>query len=360
MFSIVEGGYVMSEKTEKATAYKLKKAKKQGKVSKSMELNTCVSMLVLLTISVALLPSFLIQLKALLTHLLYLNARLPFSVESMGQMQQFLLEKLAFWWLPFALAGIVSIALSTIAQTGFVWSGKPLAPDFKRFDLSKGFKRFFSSKILFDACKNSLKLGFVTLLLSLSIRHELPTFLSFMNTEPNNIQSLLMGLLFKIILQLLTLLFLLAIIDKLYTRWKFSKDNRMSKQELKDEYRQREGDPKIKAKIKQLQQQQRKKNASLEQVKTADVVITNPTHLAIVLKYDRGLMPAPKVVCKVQGELVNHVKLLATRHQIPIIENKLFARALFATVDLNQWISREHFPIAAMIFREIYRQKIIK
>ena len=89
------------------------------------------------------------------------------------------------------------------------------------------------------------------------------------------------------------------------------------------------------------------------------MVITNPTHLAVVLKYDRGLMPAPKVVCKAQGELVKHVKLLAARHQIPIIENKAFARTLFASVELNQWINREHFPIAAMIFREIYRHKVI-
>ena len=134
----------------------------------------------------------------------------------------------------------------------------------------------------------------------------------------------------------------------------------MSKQELKDEYRQREGDPKIKSKIKQLQHQLRQKTASLEQIKTADVVITNPTHLAIVLKYDRGLMPAPKVVCKVQGELVKQVKLLAARHQVPIIENKPLARVLFATSDVNQWVHREHFPMVASIFRDIYRQKATK
>ena len=262
-------------------------------------------------------------------------------------------------WLPFALAGMVSIVLSTIAQTGFVWSGKPLVPDMKRLDVSKGFKRLFSSKVLFDAGKNSLKLGLVFLLLGISIRHELSTLLRFMGTAPSHYPFLLMGLLPKFILQLLTLLFAMAIIDKLYTQWKFAKDNRMSKQELKDEYRQPEGDPKIKSKIKQLQQQQRQKTASLKNVKTADVVITNPTHLAVVLKYDRGLMPAPKVVCKAQGELVKHVKLLAARHQIPIIENKAFARTLFASVELNQWINREHFPIAAMIFREIYRHKVI-
>lgn len=347
----------MSEKTEKATPYKLQKAKEQGQVSKSAELNTCVFLLVLLVIASALWPSSLVQIKALVTHLLVLTARVPFSVDSMGRLHQFLLSKITLLWLPFALAGILSIILSTVAQTGFVWSGKPLAPDFKRLDIVKGFKRLFSSKALFETGKNSLKLTLVFLLLTVSMRHELSTLLSFMITAPTHYIPLLMKLLFKILLQLLSLLFAMALIDKLYTRWKFAKDNRMSKQELKDEYRQREGDPKIKAKIKQLQQQLRQKTASLEHVKTADVVITNPTHLAIALKYDRGLMPAPKVVCKVQGELVKQVKLLAARHQIPIIENKLFARALFATTELNQWIHREHFPIAALIFREIYRQR---
>ena len=166
-----------------------------------------------------------------------------------------------------------------------------------------------------------------------------------------------MALIGKLLLQLLLLLFAMAIIDKLYTRWKFSKDNRMSKHEIKEEYRHREGDPKIKSKIRQLQQKLRQKTASLERVKTADVVITNPTHLAIVLAYDSNLMPAPKVVCKAQGDLVKHVKRLAVRHNIPIIENKPFARALFDSVELNQWIQREHFPIAAAILRDVYRLK---
>ena len=109
--------------------------------------------------------------------------------------------------------------------------------------------------------------------------------------------------------------------------------------------------------MKQLQHQLRQKTASLEHVKTADVVITNPTHLAVVLKYDRGLMPAPKVVCKAQGELVKQVKLLAARHHVPIIENKPLARLLFATSDLNQWVNREHFPMVASIFRDIYRKR---
>ena len=347
----------MSEKTEKATPWKLQKAKELGQVSKSMELNTCVFMLVLFGVATALAPTTLFQIKQLITHLFYLTAHMPFSVDTMTQLQHVLLLKLTDLWLPFALAGVLSIILSTLAQTGFVWSAKPLTPDFKRLDWVKGLKRLFSLKLLFDTGKNSLKLTLVFILLYFSVKHDLPRFSGFIKTNPANLPSLMVPLLSKIMLQLLVLLFALAILDALYTRWKFGKDNRMSKQDLKEEYRQREGDPKIKSKIKQLQYQLRQKTASLEKVKTADVVITNPTHFAVVLKYDRGLMPAPKVVCKAQGELVKQVKRLAKRHHVPIIENKPLARLLFAASDLNQWVNREHFPMVAAVFRDIYRKK---
>lgn len=346
----------MSERNEKATPYKLQKAKEQGQVSKSTELNTCIFLLIALVVANALWPTSLLHLKKLFIHIFYLNAHTIFSVESMSELQQYLNAKLTFLWLPIALAGMLAIILSTIAQTGFVWSTKPITPDFKRLSIASGFKRLFSTKLLFDAVKNSARLGLVFALLSVSLRHELPVLLGFMKASPIHYTPMLIKLMSKMTLQLLTLLFALAIIDKLYTRWKFGKDNRMSKQELKDEYRQREGDPKVKAKIRQLQQQLRRKTASLEHVKTADVVVTNPTHLAVVLKYDRGLMPAPKVVCKAQGELVKHVKKLAARYHVPIIEHKPCARLLFASTDLNQSIDREHFPMVALIFRELYRK----
>ncbi|HBI21204.1 MAG TPA: hypothetical protein DDY37_01220 [Legionella sp.] len=357
MLSILGGHQAMSEKTEKASAYKLQKAKEKGQVSKSTELNTCVFLLVFLGVLTALWPSCWVQIKALLTHVLYLTGRIPFRVDTMHQLQQFIGSTLLSLWAPFALTGLLAIACVTIAQTGFVWSGAPLSPDVKRLDLSQGFKRLFSSKSCVDAGKTTLKLTLVCFLLCVSLRRELPTFLNFMAFTPAEYPRVIIALLSKIMLQIVAVLFALAIVDKYYTSWKFGKDQRMSKQELKDEYRQREGDPKIKAKSKQLQHQLRQKTASMEQVKTADVVITNPTHLAIALKYDRNCMPAPKIVCKVQGDLVKQVKSLAARHHVPIIENKSLARLLFVASDLNQWVKREHFPMVAMIFRDVYRQK---
>ncbi len=347
----------MSEKTEKATPWKLQKAKEQGQVSKSIELNTCIFLLVLLGVAAALAPSSVVQIKQLLRHLLYLSAHTPFSVDAMTQLQQIVWLKLTSLWIPFALAGMLSIILATLAQTGFVWSTKPLEPDFKRLDLIKGCKRLFSLKLLFETGKNSLKLVLVCGLLYFSLKHELPYFSGFMKTSPGHLLTLIIPMFSKIILKLLVLLLALAIADKAYTRWRFNQDNRMSKQELKEEYRQREGDPKIKLKIKQLQHQLRQKTASLEQVKTADVVLLDSTQFAVVLKYDRGLMPAPKVVCKAQAEMVKQVTQLAKQHHVPIIENKTLARLLFTASNLNQWVNREHFPMVAAVFRDVYRQK---
>lgn len=359
MFSYLAGAHVMSEKTEKASPYKLQKAKEKGQVSKSVELNTCISLLVILGMITALWPTQLQDIQNLLRHLLTNASHIQLNIDNIIQIQQLILTKLTTLWLPFALAGILAIILSTVAQTGIVWSTIPLIPDFKRLNLIQGFKKLFSIKTCFEAVKSVLKLTLSFLLLFFTLKHQLPNILQLTLTHPALHPQLMMSFILKLVFQLLVLLTLLAFIDKSYTRWKFNKDNRMSKQEVKDEYKQKEGDPKIKNKIKQLQNQLRQKTASLKQVKTADVIITNPTHLAIALKYERGVMPAPKVVCKAQGEMVLQVKEIARKHAIPVIENKPFARMLYQSVELNQWISKDLFPIAASIFRDIYKQRNI-
>lgn len=357
MLANAHEGDFMSEKTEKATAYKLKKGREQGRVSKSIELNTSVFLLLMLGVSGVLWPSVMSHMELWFERFILLSNRFTLSFEHVVYLQRQLLTSLLSLWLPFALAGSIIIVMTSLSQTGFIFSLTPLVPDAKRLNLLDGFKRLFSSKILFDTGKTTLKLSLSCLLLTLSIQHELFNCLNTVKHPPAESLLLFIPLLSKILLQLIALLLAIALLDKLYTRWKFAKDNRMSKQEIKDEYRQREGDPKIKFKIKQLQQLQRLKSASFINIKTADVVITNPTHLAVVLKYERGLMPAPKVIYKVRGEAVQHVKKMAARYNIPVIENKALARTLYASSEINQWVKREHFPMVASLFRDLYRMK---
>ncbi|WP_298627882.1 EscU/YscU/HrcU family type III secretion system export apparatus switch protein [uncultured Legionella sp.] len=344
----------MSEKTEKATPYKLQKAKEKGQVSKSIELTTCISLLALCSLINALWSKQSEEIQHLIRQLLHSSSQIQFNIDTISHLYQYILSQLINLWAPFALAGALAIILGTIAQTGMVWSTTPLTPDFKRLNFIQGFKRLFSLKTCFEALKNSFKLLLAFLLLGIALHHHLPSIIRLMLTQPTQDPELMMNLLLKLIFQLLLLLSFIALLDKFYTRWKFNKDNRMSKQEVKDEYKQKEGDPKIKSKIKQLQHQLRQKTNSLSAVQSADVVITNPTHLAIALKYDRTIMPAPKVVCKAQGEMVNEVKKLARKYGVPIMEHKPFARMLHQSIELNHWISKDLYPIAAGIFREVY------
>ncbi|MCL9682622.1 EscU/YscU/HrcU family type III secretion system export apparatus switch protein [Legionella maioricensis] len=347
----------MTEKTEKATPYKLQKAKEKGQVSKSIELTTCISLLVMLGMITALWPKQLEEISSLFRHLLGNTSHFQFSVDNICHMFQLIMAKITTLWLPFALASGLTIILCTLAQTGMVWSTTPLIPDFKRLNFIQGCKKLFSMKAGFEAFKGTLKLALALLLLYFTFKHQVSSILQLGITRPDQTLLFMMSFIIKLIFQLLLVLTILAFLDKLYTQRKFKKDNRMSKQEVKDEYKQKEGDPKIKNKIKQLQNQLRQKTASLKLVKTADVIITNPTHLAIALKYERHVMPAPKVVCKARGEMVAQIKEIAKKHGIPIIENKAFARMLYQSIELNQWISKDLFPIAASIFRDIYRQR---
>jgi flagellar biosynthetic protein FlhB/flagellar biosynthetic protein FliR/FlhB len=347
----------MSEKTEKATAYKLQKSREKGQVNKSMELTTSLSLLVLLGMISALWPKILAELQYLMRNLLKQATKTELSLDKMHELQHFILKSLSSLWLPIAMAGVLTVILSTILQTGPVWTSTPLIPDFKRLSMTQGFKKLCSLKTCFETLKSLIKLTTASILIYVLIKHQLPKILPLALNHPKYDAAPMMSILLNLIFKLLMLLTSLAILDKLYTNWNYSKINRMSKQEVKDEHKQRDGDPKIKAKIKQLHYQLRQKTASLKQVATADVVITNPTHLAIALKYDAKLMPAPKVVCKAQDNMAMEVKKLAKKHGVPIIENKLLARSLYENIALNQWISSDLFPLAAAIFRTIYQTK---
>jgi flagellar biosynthetic protein FlhB/flagellar biosynthetic protein FliR/FlhB len=345
------------EKTEKATPHKLNKAREQGQVAKSTDFISSLTLLTSLILITALWSTDLQKISSNLSQLLISSHDFHFTLTNITQLFNTLLLSTVSMLLPLGLAIIITVILSTVVQTGFVWSTKPLTPDFKRLNFIQGFKRFFSIKLLFDGGKQSFKLVIVCSVLVLSFKQQLPTLLDLTQISTKAYPATLMHCFLTLGFQLFLVLFVASLIDLLFTRWKYGKDNRMSKQEVKDEHKQREGDPKIKAKIKQLQREMRAKADSIKNVKQADVVITNPTHLAIALKYNRHTMPAPKVICKAQGDMVDKVKAIARRHGISVVEDKPFARALFKAVKLNQTISEEFFPVAASILRQVYQKR---
>lgn len=347
----------MSEKTEKATPYKLQKAKEKGQVAKSNELNTVITFLIFLGVFLALWQTSIQSLLELFRKILVMSAT-PFdSLDQFHSMFWSLHQVFIVQWLPFALTIILTIVLSSIAQSGFVWSAKPLHLDFTRLNPLKGFKKIYSVRMIFDFGKNVFKLITVLCTAAISFYYALPQYVNLTEHTPPESFSLIVNLIIRCLFQILLVLLVIAILDAFFTRWKYLKDNRMSKQEVKDEYRNREGDPKIKQKIKQLQRQLLMNISSLGQVKKADVVITNPTHIAIALQYKRGQMPAPKLLCKARGDLAWKVRRIAQQHQIPVIEHKVLARQLMKEVSLNQTIKPTHFRLAAEVFRVLYASR---
>lgn len=346
---------VMSEKTEHATPHKLKKAKEKGQVNKSNELSTCISLLVVVLLMSLLWTPYLSQLAILCQKTLSLAGQMSFTPANIVKLHQWIMKTLLLLWLPVALTMLLGISLCTIAQTGFVWSTNRLTPDVKRLSFKQGVKKLCSMHSIFETLKFFLKLSTAALLFYWLFKNKMHIFIvPQLSTIPP--VDFIAKPLFNFCIQLLLLLTVLAVLDKRYTQWKFKKEQKMTKQEVKEEYRQREGDPKIKSKIKQLQYQLRQKTAALKQVKHADVIITNPTHIAIALQYKRNDMPAPKVIYKAQDKMVQQVKDIAKQYDILVLEHKTLARLLHHSTALNHYITEDLYPLVAPIFKELYQR----
>lgn len=350
----------MSEKTEKATAHKLQKAREKGQVSKSAEFTTYSTLLCILGLLFFLSPHYVTKLQQLLSHLFYLTARLQFNTQHLSYLIHLIALQFLSLWLPVALLLLTIVSLCTIYQTGLTWSPAALTPNFKRLNIAQGFKKLCSVTSIFDACKALIKLVFSFVYLGALYKNQLHSLVQTALTPSINHTSLMIHFILASAVKLVILLLALAVIDKKFMQWKFQKEQRMSKHEVKEEYKQKEGDPKIKQKIRQLQLQLRQRTTALAQVKTADVIITNPTHIAIALKYQRGEMPAPKVVYKAQDKMVEQVKELAKKHRIPLIEHKVLARMLHYSTELNHYINKELFPLTAQVFRDLYRHEAVR
>jgi flagellar biosynthesis protein FlhB len=193
--------------------------------------------------------------------------------------------------------------------------------------------------------------------LYLAIKSLLPHLFGYLQTNPKTYgkwgMADMAGLMFKLILAFV----FIALLDLMYAKWEFGKNMRMSRRELKEEIKQREGDPRIRARVRQLQNEMRKKAEGMRKLPKADVLITNPTHIAVALRYERGAMDAPQMVAKGAGELTVKMKEIARRHNIPIIENRRLARALFQKTHIDQTIPGDLFPEVAKLLVWVYAMR---
>jgi flagellar biosynthetic protein FlhB len=335
-------------RSEPATPFKLREAKKRGSVAKSMDLNSVFVIAALLVcLQLWAWPAAMKQL-SLAGLLFQQSSAFGFSQTQVWAWLVTALAETLLLLAPFFGAVMLAGALSSLVQHGPVFSVHPIKPDFNRLNPATGFKRIFSKRALFDLVKNLVKLALFVWVIYLAISQLLPSLLALLNVQAKAYAARALddvaGLVFKLLMAMLAI----ALMDLIYTRWEYGDKLRMSRRELKDEIKQREGNPKIKARIRELQNEMRRKSQAVKNIPKADVLVTNPTHLGVALMYRHGEMAAPAVVAKGVGDMVEKMKAVARRHRVTIVENRRLARALYA-LDLHDPVPEEHYAEVARI-----------
>jgi flagellar biosynthetic protein FlhB len=345
------------DRSEKATPFKLREARKQGQVAKSVELTGTALMLSAAAfvylfggqlIDNALQLSAAIFSQAGNIHLSGHNALHLFTATSLQLLS-------AFWFLIALLIGGAIVV--TFMQTGPVLSAQPLKPDFKRLNPVTGFKRIFGRRIVFEVSKTSLKIGLASLIIAMFLQHRFLQLLGLLATDIHMQPARLLHEVLSLAFWLLGLLAAIALLDFIYVKWDFNRNMRMSRREIREEVKKREGDPKIKARIRELQREAVSRSASLSRVPDADALITNPTHLSVAVQYRQGQMMAPIVIAKGAGELALKMRIKAAQHRVPLIESKALARKLFERVNIDEPIIPETYAQVARILTAVYNRR---
>lgn len=346
------------EKTERATPKKRRDAREKGQVRKSTEINTSLCCIVMVAFMLLFTTRYIQGM--LEVYYTYLNEGVMLTKVIDTSLVQTLygriLIDLAKILLPVLLCALLIGLLVNYLQVGFLFTTKPLMPKLERISPISGFKRIFSSRTVMELLKSLLKvvlLGYILYREQQNIMMQVPSLMAA-DIYTSFIEILRMA--FRLCLKMALVLVVIAVFDFAYQWWKYEKDLRMSKQEIKDEYKLTEGDPLIKSKIRQKQRQMSAMRM-MEQVPTADVVITNPTHYAIALKYEDGKSNAPVVVAKGKDFLARKIKEKAHEHGIEMVENKPLAQSLYLYCEVGDEIPADFYQAVADILVYVYRLK---
>lgn len=345
--------FFAGEKTEKATPKKREDERKKGSVAKSQDVNTAFILLFSFIILAAF-GSFMgghmqSVYKNVFTNFIHWEV----TVESVRRVFLELLTSFFYIIGPIMLMSLVISVAANLLQVGFLFTTEPLKFDLKKIDPIKGAKRIFSVRALVELLKSFLKISFIGTITFTVIWMFKDDILMLAFKTPETAVAffgqvtIIMG-----VAATIALLFL-AVLDYLYQRYDFEKNIRMSKQDIKDEHKNIEGDPLIKSKMRE-QQREIAMRRMMEEVPHADVVITNPTHYAIAIKYDELVAEAPYVVAKGKDDIALRIIDVAKEHSVMTIENKPLARSLYAKVEIDETIPEDFFQAVAEVLAYVY------
>lgn len=345
------------DRNQDATPYKLQRARERGQVAKSADV---ISAAVFFAAAVYLTwrgfgvaaDQFRFD-RALLIH----AGRMDASGAGLWPTIERALRAALALLGPFFAVAMVAAVIGNMMQTGPVFSFEPIKMDFNRINPVQGFKRVFSVRTLFDALRAIIKLVLLTVVAALGLRSLAGQFYALASLAPIGYLRTLIDDLSSVGLKMSLVLGLIALLDWMFTRREFAKKMRMSQRELKDEVKNREGDPRIRARLREQRREMLKRSQSLQKTRNADVLITNPTHVAIALKYEHGRMTSPQLLAKGTGHMAAAMREIAARHRIPVVQNPALARRLYRELPVDQLVPPELYAQVARIIVWVFAMR---
>ena len=344
------------EKTEQATPKRLEEARKKGQVSKSTDLVGALCLIAIIALLFATKDSFIVELQRYFTGF-YIDAGHNYGTGfnpmfTMRDAAMFILKVVA----PFFIVALLIVLITNFAQVGFLFTAQALQPRPGLFNPIKGLERMFSRRSLVELVKSLVKFSIIGGVAFYLIRKNLESLLVLFYTSPMGIYQVIVGLIVRIAFWAGLAYLALALLDFWYQRYEYNKSLMMSKQEVKDEFKQMEGDQLIKQRRREVH-----RNLSMsriaKEVPEATVVITNPTHLAVALRYEQKEMQAPKLVAKGAGIFAQRIKAVALENKVPVMENKELARFIYDNMEVDQEIPLDIYQAVAQVLAMVYRLK---
>ncbi len=342
------------QKTEQPTAGRLQRAREQGQVPASKELNHWLLIGGGTLVLLAMAPGMATSLVNILRNFIAKPDQVPADAASLESLFADTMMKAGMAVAAPMLILLIAAMAGPILQTGFLLSAETITPKFSKLSPIAGFHRIFSKRAFIEFAKNLAKLSIIATVAYMLVKPTMPTLEHLIEADPHQMLGEVRHLVLRLCTGILATLTVIMLFDVIYQRMAFIARLRMTRQEVKEEMRQNEGDPLIKQRVRQIRMQ-RARARMMANVPKADVVITNPTHFAVALKYDPSNMAAPLCLAKGQDLIALKIREIAGNNKITIVENPPLARALYPTVEIDQEIPPEHYKAVAEVISYVFR-----
>lgn len=344
------------EKTEEATQQRREEFRRKGQVAQTRELATVLYLLAAFVIFWLSGSYFFGQIASLWSHTFESTIKEALEGAALATVLIFYVKEGLFLLAPIVLVFMVVGVSASLLQVGFLTNEETLKFDLNKLNPLNGMKRVFSLRSAVEGLKSLFKVGLVLLVLYLMLKADIGILPSLVHAEVGQVLTYVGSIILRLLGAIALLMAVLAGLDYFFQRWEMEKKMRMSKQEVKEEHKTREGDPMVKARIRRIQREMATQRM-MDEVPTADVVITNPTHISVALKYDPEKYAAPILVAAGRDHMAFKIREVAKKAGVPLVENKPLARAIFKTLKVGQVIPRELFQAVAEVLAYVFKLK---